>query len=173
MASTIGDFEQRILFALIHLGADAYGVSIRDEIEGRTGTRGLGRRALHRPRQAREARPRLVAPWRPDARARRQAEAALQRRARRRTRPRAGVRIASADGQRPQVETEDSEGVDAARSHTSAPRRRPLARRARRHTMPRRSPATSKKAFAPLQHEPAPGGPGGGIAARSPALPTR
>ena len=37
MASTIGDFEQRILFALIHLGADAYGVSIRDEIEGRTG----------------------------------------------------------------------------------------------------------------------------------------
>ena len=37
MAAIIGDFEQRILFALIHLGADAYGVSIRDEIEGRTG----------------------------------------------------------------------------------------------------------------------------------------
>ena len=37
MASTIGDFEQRILFALIRLGADAYGVTIRDEIEGRTG----------------------------------------------------------------------------------------------------------------------------------------
>lgn len=37
MASAIGDFEQRILFALIHLGADAYGVTIRNEIEGRTG----------------------------------------------------------------------------------------------------------------------------------------
>lgn len=37
MAATIGDFEQRILFALIHLGVDAYGVSIRNEIEARTG----------------------------------------------------------------------------------------------------------------------------------------
>jgi PadR family transcriptional regulator PadR len=37
MANTIGDFEQRILFALIHLGADAYGVPIRSEIEARTG----------------------------------------------------------------------------------------------------------------------------------------
>jgi len=34
---TIGDFEQRILFALIHLGADAYGVTIRRDIEARTG----------------------------------------------------------------------------------------------------------------------------------------
>ena len=40
---------------------------------------------------------------------------------------------------------------------TSAPRRRPLARRAADTTMPRRLPATSKKAFAPPQHEPAPG----------------
>jgi PadR family transcriptional regulator PadR len=37
MPSPIGDFEQKILFALIHLGADAYGVSIRQEIEERTG----------------------------------------------------------------------------------------------------------------------------------------
>lgn len=37
MAPAIGDFEQRILFALIHLGADAYGVTIRNEIEARTG----------------------------------------------------------------------------------------------------------------------------------------
>ena len=34
---SIGDFEQRILFALVRLGTDAYGASIRDEIEGRTG----------------------------------------------------------------------------------------------------------------------------------------
>lgn len=37
MSHTIGDFEQRILFALVRLGADAYGVSIRSEIEERTG----------------------------------------------------------------------------------------------------------------------------------------
>jgi PadR family transcriptional regulator, regulatory protein PadR len=33
----IGDFEQRILFALVRLGSDAYGVTIRREIEDRTG----------------------------------------------------------------------------------------------------------------------------------------
>ena len=37
MPEIIGDFEQRILFALVHLGSDAYGVTIRDEIEARTG----------------------------------------------------------------------------------------------------------------------------------------
>ena len=37
MTPPIGDFEQRILFALLHLGADAYGVTIRSEIEERTG----------------------------------------------------------------------------------------------------------------------------------------
>jgi PadR family transcriptional regulator PadR len=37
MPHTIGDFEQRILFALVRLGADAYGVTIRREIEARTG----------------------------------------------------------------------------------------------------------------------------------------
>jgi PadR family transcriptional regulator PadR len=36
MARTIGDFEQLILMALIRLGADAYGVSVRAEIEART-----------------------------------------------------------------------------------------------------------------------------------------
>jgi PadR family transcriptional regulator, regulatory protein PadR len=37
MPPPIGDLEQRILFALIHLGTDAYGVTIRGEIEDRTG----------------------------------------------------------------------------------------------------------------------------------------
>jgi DNA-binding PadR family transcriptional regulator len=36
-AHIIGDFEQRILFALIRLGAEAYGVTIREDIEARTG----------------------------------------------------------------------------------------------------------------------------------------
>jgi PadR family transcriptional regulator PadR len=36
MPHIIGDFEQLILFALVRLGADAYGVTIRREIEMRT-----------------------------------------------------------------------------------------------------------------------------------------
>src|SRR5687767_5287627 len=36
MPRTVGDFEQLILMALIRLGSDAYGVSIRSEIEART-----------------------------------------------------------------------------------------------------------------------------------------
>jgi PadR family transcriptional regulator len=37
MKHTLGDFEQLILLALVRLGDDAYGVSIRTEIERRTG----------------------------------------------------------------------------------------------------------------------------------------
>lgn len=37
MAQTIGEFEQLILLALVRLGEDAYGVSMRKEIEQRTG----------------------------------------------------------------------------------------------------------------------------------------
>jgi PadR family transcriptional regulator len=37
MTHTIGDFEQLVLFALVRLGADAYGGSLRREIEARTG----------------------------------------------------------------------------------------------------------------------------------------
>jgi DNA-binding PadR family transcriptional regulator len=37
MPKPLGDFEQRILFALIRLGEDAYGLTIREAIEARTG----------------------------------------------------------------------------------------------------------------------------------------
>jgi DNA-binding PadR family transcriptional regulator len=37
MADTIGDFEQLILFALVRLREEAYGVTVRREIETRTG----------------------------------------------------------------------------------------------------------------------------------------
>lgn len=37
MPQALGDFEQRILFALIRLGDDAYGATIRESIEARTG----------------------------------------------------------------------------------------------------------------------------------------
>ena len=33
----IGEFEQIILFALLHIGEEAYGVTIREAIEARTG----------------------------------------------------------------------------------------------------------------------------------------
>ena len=37
MSRSIGEFEQLILMALIRVGAEAYGVSVRAEIESRTG----------------------------------------------------------------------------------------------------------------------------------------
>ena len=37
MPATLGAFEQQILLALMHLGSDAYGVTIREAIEARTG----------------------------------------------------------------------------------------------------------------------------------------
>ncbi len=35
----LGDFEQLVLLAVIHLGDDAYGITIAEEIENRTGFR--------------------------------------------------------------------------------------------------------------------------------------
>lgn len=34
---SLGEFEQSLLLAIVHLGEDAYGVTIRQEIERRTG----------------------------------------------------------------------------------------------------------------------------------------
>lgn len=37
MPRHLGEFEQLILFALLRLGDDAYGVTVREEIQARTG----------------------------------------------------------------------------------------------------------------------------------------
>jgi len=37
VGKTLGEFEQLVLFALVALGEDAYGASVRREIEERTG----------------------------------------------------------------------------------------------------------------------------------------
>jgi PadR family transcriptional regulator, regulatory protein PadR len=37
MPPALGEFEQLVLFALVHLGPDAYGATVRREIEARTG----------------------------------------------------------------------------------------------------------------------------------------
>jgi PadR family transcriptional regulator PadR len=42
----LGEFEMLVLLAAVRLGEGAYGVTIRREIEGRTG-RGVGRGALY------------------------------------------------------------------------------------------------------------------------------
>jgi PadR family transcriptional regulator PadR len=39
MASPLGEFEQLVLIAVVRLGADAYGATIRREIESRAGRR--------------------------------------------------------------------------------------------------------------------------------------
>jgi PadR family transcriptional regulator, regulatory protein PadR len=36
-SDTLGEFEQSVLLAIVHLADDAYGVTIRREIEARTG----------------------------------------------------------------------------------------------------------------------------------------
>ena len=36
-SETLGEFEQCLLLAIVHLGDEAYGVTIRQEIQGRTG----------------------------------------------------------------------------------------------------------------------------------------
>lgn len=46
MAPALGDFEQLVLLALLRLGPDAYGATIRREIEERTG-RELGISAVY------------------------------------------------------------------------------------------------------------------------------
>src|SRR4051812_10680451 len=38
----LGEFEQSLLLAIVHLGDSAYGVTIRQEIEARTGRDGAG-----------------------------------------------------------------------------------------------------------------------------------
>ena len=46
MGDHLGEFEQLILFALVSLGDDAYGVSVRREIEARAG-RGVSAGAVY------------------------------------------------------------------------------------------------------------------------------
>ncbi len=46
MGNHLGEFEQLILFALVSLGEDAYGVRIRQEIEARAG-RGVSAGAVY------------------------------------------------------------------------------------------------------------------------------
>jgi PadR family transcriptional regulator, regulatory protein PadR len=36
-SDALGEFEQSVLLAIAHLGTEAYGVTVRREIEGRTG----------------------------------------------------------------------------------------------------------------------------------------
>ena len=55
MGDSLGEFEQLILFALLRLGEDAYGVTIRQEIEKRTG-RNVSSGAIYTALERMEAR---------------------------------------------------------------------------------------------------------------------
>jgi len=58
---SLGDFEQLVLLAILHLGDEAYGISVRDEIEdraGRTASLGAIYTALDRLEQKK-----LVSSW--------------------------------------------------------------------------------------------------------------
>lgn len=91
----LGQFEQLILFALLQLGDDAYGVTIREAIEERTGRtvsagaihttlgrleeRGLVRSEVERSVEGRTGRPRKFYRLRPDgARALKESYATIQ-----------------------------------------------------------------------------------------------
>ncbi len=74
MTGYLGEFEQLILFSVLHLREEAYGVAIRETIEERTGRtvsagaiytalgrmedRGLVRSYVERPQEGRTGRPR-------------------------------------------------------------------------------------------------------------------
>ncbi len=55
MTTRIGEFEQLLLFALVRLGDNAYGVTIRREIESRTG-RSVSSGAIYTAMERLEAR---------------------------------------------------------------------------------------------------------------------
>ena len=55
MTTRLGEFEQLLLFALVRLGDDAYGVTIRREIEARTG-RSVSSGAIYTAMERLEAR---------------------------------------------------------------------------------------------------------------------
>ena len=91
----LGEFEQLILFALLRLGEDAYGVAIRELIEERTGKavsagaiytalgrleeRGLVRSSAAAARETRMGRPRKYYQLRPEgARALRESYTTIQ-----------------------------------------------------------------------------------------------
>lgn len=91
----LGEFEQLILFALLQLGEDGYGVAIREVIEARTGKavsagaiytalgrmeeRGFVRSRVETPGEGRMGRPRKFYRLRPEgARALKEAYATIQ-----------------------------------------------------------------------------------------------
>ncbi len=66
----LGEFEQSVLLAIAHLQRNAYGVTIRREIEKRTGRRRQRRSLVHGARPPRAKGLSAVCPVRPDAAAR-------------------------------------------------------------------------------------------------------
>lgn len=62
MAHSLGEFEQLLLFALVRLGDEAYGVTMRREIEARTG-RGISAGAVYTALERLESRGLIHSRW--------------------------------------------------------------------------------------------------------------
>jgi len=62
MARSLGEFEQLLLFALVRLGDDAYGVTVRREIAARTG-RSVSAGAVYTSLERLEARGLVRSAW--------------------------------------------------------------------------------------------------------------
>ena len=62
MAHSLGEFEQLLLFALVRLGDEAYGVTVRREIEARTG-RGISAGAVYTALERLESRGLIHSRW--------------------------------------------------------------------------------------------------------------
>jgi PadR family transcriptional regulator PadR len=62
MGDWLGEFEQAVLFAVLHLNDDAYGVTIREEITRRTG-RAVSAGAVYTTLERLEARDFVSSSW--------------------------------------------------------------------------------------------------------------
>jgi DNA-binding PadR family transcriptional regulator len=62
MTDWLGEFEQLVLFAVLHLEPDAYGVSVRQAIEERAG-RGVSAGAIYTTLERLEKRGLVVSTW--------------------------------------------------------------------------------------------------------------
>lgn len=63
MPQRLGEFEQLLLLALVRLGDEAYGVTIRREIEQRTGRRNVSAGAVYTALERLEARGLVRSTW--------------------------------------------------------------------------------------------------------------
>src|SRR4051812_45565466 len=104
-SAPLGEFEQIVLMAVVRLDADAYGATIRREIESRTGRR-LSISGVYTTSSVSKRRATCGRDRRPDGGARRPAAQALRAAAARQARPALGLHRVYRHGGRPRTPAE-------------------------------------------------------------------